>query len=254
LRQDGIAEPMERNPSIRTDAKQRVRSSCAVRSGKQIWGKSIREQTTGAFSFPRRSQYPPKPHECEKSRLTRPRKRITMKSPKDIAKAAFMGAGFRVPFSGGLGYMIHHIQTICNTKLVQINCFVWLHKKQGANMDTTLERILTLIPKKENGAFKHGALSQFARPLGFKDGHIVSDWIAGNSESYKNYLYQISALHGVSVEYLRGETDDPGIKEAPATKGEGEKDALIKAVREITDKDTALAVFDELSKKMRELM
>ena len=55
-------------------------------------------------------------------------------------------------------------------------------------------------------------------------------------------------------EYLRGETDDPGIKEAPATEGEGEKDALIKAVREITDKDTALAVFDELSKKMRELM
>ena len=41
---------------------------------------------------------------------------------------------------------------------------------------------------------------------------------------------------------------------APATEVEGEKDALIKAVREITDKDTALAVFDELSKKMRELM
>ena len=83
-------------------------------------------------------------------------------------------------------------------------------------MDTTLERILTLIPKKENGAFKHGALSQFARPLGFKDGHIVSDWIAGNSESYKNYLYQISALHGVSVEWLRGETDEPVIKEKPS--------------------------------------
>lgn len=43
-------------------------------------------------------------------------------------------------------------------------------------------------------------------------------------------------------------------EKAPATEGEGEKDALIKAVREITDKDTALAVFDELSKKMRELM
>lgn len=41
---------------------------------------------------------------------------------------------------------------------------------------------------------------------------------------------------------------------APATEGEGEKDALIDAVRGITDKDTALAVFDELSKKMRELM
>lgn len=105
-------------------------------------------------------------------------------------------------------------------------------------MDTTLERILTLIPKKENGAFKHGALSQFARPLGFKDGHIVSDWIAGNSESYKNYLYQISALHGVSVEYLRGETDDQGIKEAPATEGEGlsaAKKALLVAIDDLSD-------------------
>lgn len=98
-------------------------------------------------------------------------------------------------------------------------------------MDTTLERILTLIPKKENGTFKHGALSQFARPLGFKDGHIVSDWIAGNSESYKNYLYQISALHGVSVEYLRGETDDQGIKEAPATEGEGYTDLQKAAIQ-----------------------
>lgn len=81
-------------------------------------------------------------------------------------------------------------------------------------MDIMLERILSLIPKKENGSFKHGALSEFARPLGFKDGHIISDWISGNSESYKNYIYQISALHHVSVEWLRGETDDPGAKKA----------------------------------------
>lgn len=87
-------------------------------------------------------------------------------------------------------------------------------------MDKTLERILSLIPKKENGDFKHGALAQFARPLGFKDGHIVSDWIAGNSESYKNYLYQISALHGVSVAWLKGETDDPGIKKDLTENGE----------------------------------
>lgn len=98
-------------------------------------------------------------------------------------------------------------------------------------MDAMLKRILTLIPKKENGAFKHGALSQFARPLGFKDGHIVSDWIAGNSESYKNYLYQISALHGVSVNWLRGETDDPGIKEAPDPKIEGVDDKIAQFIR-----------------------
>lgn len=75
-------------------------------------------------------------------------------------------------------------------------------------MDITLERILTLIPKKEDGKFKHGALSAFARKLGFKDGHIVSDWIAGNSTSYLNYLYQISALYNVSVEWIKGETDE----------------------------------------------
>lgn len=56
------------------------------------------------------------------------------------------------------------------------------------------------------------------------------------------------------IETVRKLVEAEGIKEAPATEGEGEKDALIKAVREITDKDTALAVFDEFSKKMRELM
>ena len=56
------------------------------------------------------------------------------------------------------------------------------------------------------------------------------------------------------IETVRKLVEAEGVKEAPATEGEGEKDALIKAVREITDKDTALAVFDELSKKMRELM
>ena len=75
-------------------------------------------------------------------------------------------------------------------------------------MDVTLERILSLIPKKENGDFRHGSLAAFARPLGFKDGHIVSDWIAGNSTSYNNYLYQVAALHNVTVEWLRGETDE----------------------------------------------
>lgn len=75
-------------------------------------------------------------------------------------------------------------------------------------MDITLSRILSLIPRKENGKFQHGALAQFARGLGFKDGHIVSEWISGTSVSYKNYLYQIAALHHVSVAWLRGETDD----------------------------------------------
>lgn len=56
------------------------------------------------------------------------------------------------------------------------------------------------------------------------------------------------------IETVRKLVEAKGIKEAPATEGGGEKDALIEAVKGITDKDTALAVFDELSKKMRELM
>lgn len=56
------------------------------------------------------------------------------------------------------------------------------------------------------------------------------------------------------IETVRKLVEAEGTKKAPATEGEGEKDALIEAVRGITDKDTALAVFDELSKKMRELM
>lgn len=101
----------------------------------------------------------------------------------------------------------------------------------GLNMDITLERMLTLIPKKENGNFKHGALSQFARSIGFKDGHIVSDWIAGNSESYKNYIYQVSALYHVSVEWLQGKTEDKSIKETPDPKIEG----VSPAVQELFD-------------------
>lgn len=56
------------------------------------------------------------------------------------------------------------------------------------------------------------------------------------------------------IETVRKLIEAEGIKKAPATEGEGEKDALIEAVRGINDKDTALAIFDELSKKMRELM
>ena len=56
------------------------------------------------------------------------------------------------------------------------------------------------------------------------------------------------------IETVRKLVEAEGTKKAPATEGGGEKDALIDAVRGITDKDTALAVFDELSKKMRELM
>lgn len=116
-------------------------------------------------------------------------------------------------------------------------------------MDIILERVLSLIPKKENGDFKHGALAGFARSIGFKDGHIISDWIAGNSESYKNYLYQIAAIHNVSVEWLKGESD----KKSPAGVSGGAKEQLLNSVADTNDRETLLAILDAVNKKLQEM-
>lgn len=88
-------------------------------------------------------------------------------------------------------------------------------------MDIMLERILSLIPKDDDGKYVHGAKAEFAKSIGYNDGAIVSMWIKGTSTSYKNKLHEIAEKYSVSVKYLRGETDDPGIKKALATEGEG---------------------------------
>lgn len=83
-------------------------------------------------------------------------------------------------------------------------------------------------------------------------------WQTGKNTPHPKTRQKIADHFGITLAELDGDElpvlPEKGAKKAPATDGEGEKDALIKAVREITDKDTALAVFDELSKKMRELM
>lgn len=84
-------------------------------------------------------------------------------------------------------------------------------------MDITLERILQLLPHKPDGSLKHGAKKDFAISIGFKEGTIFNDWLAGRSTSYTNYLYAIADKYNVSVEWLRGETD---IKEKPTAAGE----------------------------------
>lgn len=93
-------------------------------------------------------------------------------------------------------------------------------------MDIIGERVFSLLPKKPDGKYKHGAKADFARALGFKSGAIVSDWESGKSDSYKNYLYQISALYHVSVEWLQGKTEDKSIKETPDPKIEGVDDKI----------------------------
>lgn len=74
-------------------------------------------------------------------------------------------------------------------------------------MDITLKRILSLIPKKANGQFQHGAISAFASSIGYKNGNVVSQWISGESASYQKKLHEIASVYGVSVEWLKGETD-----------------------------------------------
>ena len=41
-----------------------------------------------------------------------------------------------------------------------------------------------------------------------QSGNLISDWINGRSESYRNYIYEISSKYGVSLEWLKGETDE----------------------------------------------
>lgn len=98
-------------------------------------------------------------------------------------------------------------------------------------MDVVLERILSLLPHDKNEKIVRGAKKDFAQSIGYDSGDIVSMWIKGTSTSYKNKLHEIAEKYGVSVEWLRGETDNPGIKEAPATEGEGYTDLQKAAIQ-----------------------
>jgi len=75
-------------------------------------------------------------------------------------------------------------------------------------MDKTLERILSLLPTNEQGKIQHGAKKDFAQKLGFDSGDIVSMWIKGTSKSYNNYLYDIATMYGVSMAWLKGDSDE----------------------------------------------
>lgn len=94
-------------------------------------------------------------------------------------------------------------------------------------MSVTLDRVLSLIPHDSAGRIIHGERKKFAETIGLKSGNLIADWVAGKSTSYTNYLYEISAKYGVSVEWLKGETDEK--KPAPISEGElsAEKQELI---------------------------
>lgn len=75
-------------------------------------------------------------------------------------------------------------------------------------MDITLERVLSLLPRKEDGSFEHGAKKEFAQSIGYSSGEIISMWIKGSSSSYKTKLHEISMKYNVSVDWLEGKTDE----------------------------------------------
>lgn len=93
-------------------------------------------------------------------------------------------------------------------------------------MDIVLERILSLIPKKPDGKYVHGAKKEFAQSIGYDGGDIVSMWINGSSKSYMGKLHEISAKYNVSVEWLKGETNEKNTAPEPGS-GITEKDIRV---------------------------
>ena len=67
-------------------------------------------------------------------------------------------------------------------------------------MDVTLQRILDEIDQQKKQQTELGEY------LGVTP-NIITDWKSGRLKSYKKYLHGIADFLGVSVEYLRGETD-----------------------------------------------
>lgn len=105
-------------------------------------------------------------------------------------------------------------------------------------MDIVLERVLSLIEKDETGKYAYGAKVKFAKSIGYNDGSIVSMWENGTSTSYIKKLHEIADVYHVSVSWLRGETDDPNIKNAPGQKAEDyteQQKAAIKFVMSLPD-------------------
>ena len=113
-------------------------------------------------------------------------------------------------------------------------------------MDITLERILSLLGKNQNGEIARGEKAKFASNLGLP--HNVAEWINGKNKSYRNHLYQIADKYNVSVEWLKGETD---IKEKPtASAGDIRKQAEEMIAR--MDHDQLLEFIAMATEKLRE--
>lgn len=75
-------------------------------------------------------------------------------------------------------------------------------------MDDILERIVSLVEKKENGDFAHGAKKKFCDSIGVPQ-QTFSDWLGGRSSTYIDKLYEIASVYHVSVAWLKtGKSED----------------------------------------------
>jgi hypothetical protein len=113
-------------------------------------------------------------------------------------------------------------------------------------MEITLERILSLLPQGKNGKPVHGSRTSLARDLDLPS-NIFAEWVAGRNKSYNNYLYQIAAKYDVSVEWLKGETDE----KRPAQKSESNKEKLLAAIDDM-DREELLNMLALVAEKLKE--
>lgn len=82
-------------------------------------------------------------------------------------------------------------------------------------MDAIVERIIAELKEQKKSQL------ELARFIGVTQ-NVVTDWKSGRIKSYTRYIHGIADFLGVSVEYLRGETDQ---KEKPPVRMDEGQDA-----------------------------
>lgn len=111
-------------------------------------------------------------------------------------------------------------------------------------MDIVLERMLSLIPKKPDGKYVHGAKKIFCEKIGAPT-NIISEWESNKTKSYRNYIHAAAMAYNVSVEWLKGETNEksPAPEDAELSfakiqlieKIKGMDDSLVDALNNLAD-------------------
>ena len=141
-----------------------------------------------------------------------------------------MGAGVFVPFSGGSDIKIPHNLELCKPFLTLFLEFVNSHKLEGTFL-FRYDRLEELI--KGSGKSK----IYLCKKMNLGPTYL-RDAKKQNSNIKDEPLRILAEELNTTPEYLRGETDDPGIKKAPGINAEGlsaARKALLDAVDGLTD-------------------